>query len=210
MSTIIRATDKNRGTQCVAYNLDDMATQADSYLGTIRQEAAKIVAAAADELKATAQQEGRQAALEMADKIVAEKLASLMPAMQKIIEDIGHAKQAWLTHWEKSAVHVAAAIANRVIRRELPNHPEVTLTLVREALELAVGSSRLEIHLNPDDLKALGVQVEMIVKELSPLAETELVADENITPGGCRVETQFGSIDQQFEAQLKRIEEELT
>ncbi len=210
MSTIIRATDKNRGTQCEVYNLDDMASQADGYLGTIRQEAAKIVAAAADELKATAQQEGRQAGLEMAEKIVAEKLASLMPAMQKIIEDIGHAKQAWLTHWEKSAVHVAAAIANRVIRRELPNHPEVTLTLVREALELAAGSSRLEIHLNPDDHEALGVQVEMIVKELSPLAETELVADENITPGGCRVETQFGAIDQQFEAQLERIEEELT
>jgi len=210
MSTIIRATDKNRGTQCVAFNFDDMAGEADRYLGTIRQEAAKIVTAAADELKATAQQEGRQAGLEMAEQIVAKKLASLMPAMQKIVEDIGHAKQAWLTHWEASAVHVAAAIASRVIRRELPKHPEVTLTLVREALELAAGSSHLEIHLNPDDHEALGAQVETIVKELSPLAEAELIADENITPGGCRIETRFGTIDQQFEAQLKRIEEELT
>ena len=28
-------------------------------------------------------------------------------------------------------------------------------------------------------------------------------------PGGCRIETLHGSIDQQFEAQLARIEEEL-
>jgi len=36
------------------------------------------------------------------------------------------------------------------------------------------------------------------------------VADPDITPGGCRVDTQFGSIDQQLETQLARIEEELT
>jgi flagellar assembly protein FliH len=205
MSTIIRATDKNRGTQCVAYNFDDMAGRADAYLDNIRQEAAKLVAAAKQEAAAIrnkAVEEGRKAGFEAVEKIIAEKLA-------KVIEDIGQAKQAWLTHWEASAVHVAAAIAQRVIRCELPKHPEVTLTLVREALELAAGSSHLEIHLNPADHKAMGVEVELIAKELSSLAETTLVADEVFTPGGCRVETGFGTIDQQFEAQLKRIEEEL-
>ena len=42
------------------------------------------------------------------------------------------------------------------------------------------------------------------------LTTAEIVADPAITLGGCRVETRFGIIDQQFEAQLKRIEEELT
>ena len=41
-------------------------------------------------------------------------------------------------------------------------------------------------------------------------AAAELAADENISPGGCRVETEHGSIDQQIEAQLARILEELT
>jgi flagellar biosynthesis/type III secretory pathway protein FliH len=51
--------------------------------------------------------------------------------------------------------------------------------------------------------------VEAIARELAPLAETELIADPQITAGGCRVETRFGVIDQQFESQLARIEEEL-
>ena len=38
----------------------------------------------------------------------------------------------------------------------------------------------------------------------------EITADATISRGGCRVETRFGTIDQQFESQLKRIEEELT
>ena len=105
---------------------------------------------------------------------------------------------------------MATAIAQRLIRRELTGHPEITLSLLREALELAAGNSQLRIHVHPEDHRTLGKQVEMLVEELSGLADAELVADEEISRGGCRVETRFGTIDQQFEAQLKRIEEELT
>ncbi len=44
---------------------------------------------------------------------------------------------------------------------------------------------------------------------MSGLGETQIVADASVSPGGCRVETRFGSIDQTFEAQLARVEEEL-
>jgi len=64
--------------------------------------------------------------------------------------------------------------------------------------------------LNPADHRSIGTQVELLLRELSTLTEAEIVPDAEITPGGCRVETRFGIIDQQFEAQLKRIEEELT
>ena len=41
-------------------------------------------------------------------------------------------------------------------------------------------------------------------------AEAKVVADEAISVSGCRVETEFGSIDQQIETQLERIAEELS
>jgi flagellar assembly protein FliH len=82
--------------------------------------------------------------------------------------------------------------------------------LVREALELASGSSQVRVYMNPADHAALRTQVQTLVKELSPLAPAELLADPQITSGGCRVDTQFGSIDQQLEVQLARIEAELT
>ncbi len=213
MSPIIRATDRNRGTHSVAFNFDDMAVEADKYLAKVRAEAGKIVAQARQEagtIQKKAEQAGRDAAMMTVEEMVRKQLATALPALGEVVRDIQHAKQAWLRHWEASAVHVAAAIAERLIRRELSRHPEITLTLVREALELAAGSSQLRVHLNPADREALGDQVEMLIDELSPLAEIELIADAEISPGGCRVETRFGVIDHQFEAQLKRIEEELT
>ena len=208
MPTIIRATDRNGGTQAPAFNFDDIGVRAEAHVARVRTEAQKIVDQArreAESIRQKAEQDGHKAAMDAVENIVRKQLSSA----RKVIAEIQHAKEAWLTHWEASAVHVAAAIAQRLIRRELPNHPEIALTLVREALELAAGSAQLRILMNPDDHKALGKQVEILIEELSGLGEAELVADPDITPGGCRVETHFGTIDQQFEAQLERIEEEL-
>jgi flagellar assembly protein FliH len=217
MPTIIRATDRESATQTVAFNFDDMTAQANRHLDKVRSEAALIVrraqeqaAAMRGQVRREAESEGRQAALQAVGQMVQQQMATALPALQKAVEDIRHAKQAWLKHWEQSAVHVAAAIAARVLRHELTRQPEVTLTLVREALELAAGSAQLRIHLHPDDHRALAGQVELLAKEMSSVAEAELIADPEITRGGCRVETRFGTIDQQFEAQLARIEEELS
>ena len=217
MPTIIRATDRESGTHAVAFNFDDMTAQANRYLERVRAEAAQIVrraqeqaAAMRGQIRREAEAEGRQAALQAVGQMVGQQMATALPALNKAVEGIRHAKQTWLKHWEQSAVHVAAAIAQRVLRRELTRQPEVALTLVREALELAAGSTQLRIHLHPDDHRTLAGQVETLAKEMSSVANAELVADPEITRGGCRVETRFGVIDQQFEAQLARIEEELT
>jgi flagellar assembly protein FliH len=65
------------------------------------------------------------------------------------------------------------------------------------------------LRMHPHDLAALGDQIERVVAQISRVGNVEVLADATIERGGCRVETRFGSIDQQFAAQLERIEEEL-
>ena len=212
MTTIIRASQQNRGVHGVAYNLDDMDARAERYYNEVRAEAGKIVAQArreAETIRKQAVEEGRTAGRGQIEQMVKDRLANVLPALGRVVEDIQHAKHAWLKHWEATAVHVAAAIAGRVIRRELSRQPEIPLTLVREALELASGNAQLRIRLNSDDHRSIAKQVATLADELSPLAVAEIIPDPDITPGGCRVETKFGIIDQQIEAQLERIEEEL-
>jgi len=86
-------------------------------------------------------------------------LATVLPALRHVVQDVQHAKQAWLTHWEASAVHVAAAIAERLIRRELPRQPEITLTLVREALELAAGTGRVTLEMAKAGFEGVGLEI---------------------------------------------------
>jgi flagellar assembly protein FliH len=212
MATIIRIADTSHNPHAAAFNFDDLAAQADHYLAEVKAQAAKIVADAhdqADSIRESAAKEGAQAAVHAVEQMVAEQLAPALAALQQATADVQTAKQEWLSHWESSAVRLAVAIAAKVIRREVRMQPEITVTLAREALELAAGSPGVRLHLNPDDHKALGTQVRAVIDSMSSLGSVELLADIAISRGGCRVETRFGSIDQQFESQLKRIEEEL-
>jgi flagellar assembly protein FliH len=217
MPTIIRASDQNRGVQQVAFNFDDMAVQANRYLEKVRGQAAQIIVEAqrqAEQIKKQAETQGRAAGQRMVqqttEKHLAQQLATLLPALGEAVREIRHAKQSWLSHWEKQAVHLATAIAAKVVRREIAHDPAIPLKLLREALELAAGSSHIRIHLHAADRQTLGPQIETLVQEMSSLGAAEIVADEQVRPGGCRVETRFGTIDQQLESQLARIEEELT
>lgn len=216
MSTVIKTADSAHGIRSVAFNFDDLASQADAYLRGIRAQAEKIVAKAASDaatLRKTAEAEGRRAGEEaiesLVDKKVAGQLETVLPALRSAIVDIERSKQGWVASWERHAIHLAAAIASRICRREVQRQPEITVDLVREALELAGANSRVRLSLNPDDKAAIDRQLDLVVAEFSRVATTEILADPQITRGGCRVESEFGVIDQQFEAQLKRIEEEL-
>jgi flagellar assembly protein FliH len=220
MATIIRTPSlpQSSGTayRAVAYDLTDMEAQADGYLDSVRADAAKIVEAArreADAIRQAAESAGRRAAEQAIERILDEKVAqqmkTLTPALEAAAQQIGEAKQDWLRHWESTAVDMAVAIAGRLTRSELARRPEIAVEWIREALALTAGRGEVAVRLNPGDYQVLERQVRQLAETLAPLAELRLVADEAITPGGCRVATEFGVIDNQLETQLDRIKQEL-
>ena len=217
MSTIIKASGPQRIADGAAYKFEEMADRAKDHLEQARRQAAEIVTRAEQDavlIRRQAEEQSRASALEAIEQLLDERigqyLTTLSPALEQAIEGIRSARAEWLLHWEKTAVHVAAAIAGRVIRRELSRQPEIALALVKEALELAAGCGEMQLRMHPEDVAALGPRAQQLTAELGALGKAEVVADARITRGGCRIETRFGSIDQQFEAQLARIEEELT
>jgi flagellar assembly protein FliH len=201
----------------IQFNLSDVAAQAVDCLARARAEAANILAEAAhaaSAIRESAEAEGRRAAAGAVDRMVeqrvAEQLASLKPVLAKSYDELRCAREEWLSDWETRAVRLGTSIAERIIRRELCAQHDIPLTLVREALELAAGCRRMRLLMNPADVHRLAEPVQKLLDEFASVAATELVADASISAGGCRVETEHGSIDQQIEAQLSRIAEELS
>jgi flagellar assembly protein FliH len=212
MATIIRAADAHRSL-LAAFNYDDLAAQAALQVAQARAEAAELIVRAeteADGIRRQAKEAGHAAARQEVEAAVAAQMSPVLAALRQTVADLQDAKQQWLAHWQSRAVRLAGRIAARVIRRQLQADPEITLALVREALELAAGSPTIRVHLNPQDYKLLGAQVRTMIDAMSSLGGAEVVSDATIGQGGTRVETRFGTIDQQIESQLERIEEELT
>jgi len=216
MAGIIKATGRSEPAAkgaLRAFQFDDVGR---SYLDRVRDEAARIIADAREQaakIKAKATEEGRQAAIQAAQASLAnrldQQLTSVLAALSQAAQSITHSRQQWQQHWEQHTVELATAIAGRVCRGELGRRPEIKLQWIREALELAAGNAEIVLRLHPDDAAALSSHAETIAKQLTGAAPVKIVADDSLTAGGCRVETQFGSLDQQLEAQLARIQEEL-
>jgi flagellar biosynthesis/type III secretory pathway protein FliH len=222
MATIIRKdspheTTVGRSAQPISFSFTDMRGQADDYLGTVRAEAAKIVQQAhqqAEIVRRQAEAAGRKAAEAAVERILDEKVAkrmqTLLPALEQVVREVNDLKGALLVEWESSATKVSLAIAKQIIGREVTRDPQISLDTIRNALRLAAGATEIKLHVNPGDYTNLGAQLQKVAATLAKLSPSEIVADQSITAGGCRVETKFGEVDLQIETQLRRIEEELS
>src|SRR5262245_10393613 len=181
MATIIKST--SGASSAIAYQLNDVSEQAHRCLERARAQAEEILNEArfeADRIRQTAEQDGLAAAVrraeEMRDERIDQQVQTLLPALSDAIAQLMDARNAWLQHWERSVVELAARIAEHTIRRELARDPEIKLGLIQEALDLAAGSPRLKIMLNPDDFRSLGGQAEMLASQLATVAKTEIVS----------------------------------
>jgi flagellar assembly protein FliH len=195
------------------FQFDDMGQ---SYLGRVKAEAAKIIAEARQEaarIKTKATEDGKQAAIAAVEATLRsrleQQLKSGLAALAAAAREIMQSRHAWQQRWETHAVQLSAAIAQRLCRRELSRDPQIKLDWIREALTLAAGNAQITLRLNPADQAALRDQIEVVAQQVAGLAPVRFMADETISAGGCRVETEFGSLDQQLETQLARITEEL-
>ena len=111
--------------------------------------------------------------------------------------------------WHFALGLLAMAIAGHVLRRNIEEAPATCVRLAREALELAVGARHLRMFVHPQDLAEVEELLRQATSRLGDAITSEIVPDPRVGRGGCRVETEYGEIDQSWESQLARIEEEL-
>lgn len=221
MATVLRgagraSTAVDDSTRPATFTFSDMASQGDRYVASVRAEATKAVQQAnadAAAIRSKAEADGRAAADEALERLLEEKiggeLATLRPALERVVAEVEASRGEWLEHWRTAAVRVAVAMAERIVRRELAADPTVSEEWLTEALRLAAGSSDVTVRLSPSDHDHLRGHAESVAATLGQLGEARVVADETISPGGCRIDTRHGAIDQQLETQLARLTEEL-
>jgi flagellar biosynthesis/type III secretory pathway protein FliH len=195
----------------------ECADQAAAALEHAHREAAQILAVAHEEARRL-QRETEQRALAAARQSVERELrdefetrmAAALPALSQAAAALHTATAAHLRDWEQYVLRLAVTIAERVIRRELSRCPDIPPALVREALDLAAGAQRIEVHVHPADYETLGARYVDMGAQLRDSAKLEIIADAAVGRGGCVLRTEFGTIDQQIAGQLARIEEELS
>lgn len=135
------------------------------------------------------EQQGRE---EMRQKLAAEqqRFQHLVQSLRQPLEEQDQAL-------EKLLLDTICALTRSLVKRELFTDSSHILTEVRAAVgALPAGPENMRIYLNPDDLAL----VETYAEEQG--LDWQFMGDEQLLPGGCRVETAQSQVDFSVEQQL--------
>ena len=163
----------------------------------------ETAAAGGDQFFAQGYEEGRQAG------IAAERgrLESIIKMLRLAMEEIEGLKADLLRAAERQALHLALAVARKVLQTEVQTNPEAVTHVVRSALEHVKEAQNLTIRVNPADLHILK-NMQPRSPELNGILEKcNLESDGQLSPGGCLIQSDLGEIDARIATQLEFIED---
>jgi len=103
---------------------------------------------------------------------------------------------------EADLVHLALAIARRVLRRELSADPDAVGGIVRAALDRLQGQEVQRVRVHP----ALEEALKRTLRQVGAPASLTVIADRGCQPGDVILETAHGDLDASVETQLQEIE----
>ncbi len=198
------------------FTLRDIESQAQAKLDQASADAQHIAAEARaggfDEGRAEGFAEGMKQGLEHGQRQAVfesrDELASLIETLSAARDQLESAAAKVREDAIADAVELALAIAQRVTKRQAMIDPQVLLANVRDAMKLA-SRSNVRIALHPSQRQFLMQAMPLLQLEHPALRNTDIVDDDSLSPGGCRVFAANGKIDADINAQLDRIACEL-
>jgi flagellar assembly protein FliH len=148
-------------------------------------------------------EEGQKSALELQKTEVAAAIQSLGEA----VAEIQNLRPEIYQSIEHEVVELALSIARKVVCQEIQTQKDVVVCVAREALSQVDVPGKIKIRLNPADLKFITETQDQISKLQQHMDNVTFEAEEEITAGGCVIETGLGEIDARIEKQFQVVED---
>jgi flagellar assembly protein FliH len=126
---------------------------------------------------------------------------AMLRRLMQTLEEVTDLRARMIRDTEHQMVRLALVIARRVIHREVSVDRELVLALVRVAMDRIGDGTTVTIRLNTDDYAAI-----MAIRPSPwPDGHVTVEADTRVPRGGCRIESDLGTIDAGVDAQLQEI-----
>jgi flagellar assembly protein FliH len=119
------------------------------------------------------------------------------------IQEIDALRMGVMRRAERELIHLALAMAQRIVRREVNIDPDLLLVIARVAIDRLGDRAAAIVHLNPADYAVLSKS------PVDAAGTLELVSDADVPRGGCRIQSAFGEVDSGIEAQIREVSREL-
>jgi flagellar assembly protein FliH len=160
--------------------------------------------------RAQAREEGYAAGFAAGRAAAAAELASAATAFAAAVEEVARFRSRLVARYEQELLELALGVARKVVQRELAEHPEHWLTMIREAVLGAVDRETIRIRVGTVLHRYLVDHLPRLRALLEDVKELELVEDVALDETGCVIESRYGDLDLGVDGQMGAIRAALT
>ncbi|MEW5768002.1 MAG: FliH/SctL family protein [bacterium] len=196
--------------------VQEAQSRADRIVAEAKAKADEMVSSASKEKKTVLEearvqgaQAGEKAGFEAGFKESAEKALGLIKRAEEVLLEAVHKRNEIIKEAEAEIIELVILLAERVIKTELTQNKEIIRGNVSAAVKRITGEGEITVKVNLSDLELTESRKEEFIAGLSGIEGIKIKIDPTITPGGCKIETNFGIIDAQIETQFDQVAEGL-
>ncbi|KHE94203.1 MAG: hypothetical protein K8F52_01055 [Candidatus Scalindua rubra] len=133
-----------------------------------------------------------------------EDVKFISQSMNKVIEDLKQERDDFWSKCENGIIKLTFAIAKKAVYEDISqSNSRIIERVVRAAIDRVKEKNILRVYVNPDDAERLKA---MEISGSSNAGKTyEIVNDEKISRGGCKVITDCGGVDAMVETRWNEI-----
>ena len=190
----------------------DPRKQAAEQAKAIKEQAQAELAQAQAQVEAVKKQGYEQGYDQGATEGKAASSARIMAAcdnLNRTVEALERAKSQVLAGMEDEIIALVQAVVDRIFMIEGAVHPELVRQVARASVRKLSESDTITLALNPSDLDTVEEFTPQIRQGLGSLKLLNLVSDESLHPGDCRVTTAEAQVEASLKTRRQRIFEVL-
>lgn len=150
--------------------------------------------------------EGYAAALEKRNNEIDRGLLDL----SAVLESVQNLKPELISNNEAHIMNLIYQIAEKLAYDHIEQKPEVILEVIRRAIHTAQVEEEVTVLVAPEQVQFLETYKNSDNEKFEFLENIKIQASDQIRPGGCIVETNYGAIDARIEERFKKVWAELS
>ncbi|GAB6180189.1 FliH/SctL family protein [Desulfotomaculum defluvii] len=171
--------------------------EADQLLRQTRAEAESM----AQQLKEQAKQTGRQEGITASQT----EAAKIRQQASDVLRQSREVYNQTLDRMETEIIDLAVDMAERVVMTQLAVEPHTIMEIARECMNLVKNRPLVNVYVNQADFQMVQEEKNELLQGLPGQVAMNILADNAITPGGCRIETDQGQVDATLETRWQEV-----
>lgn len=152
---------------------------------------------------------GLKEGAEKAQHDMTEKIKNQLQAFDELLLKIQNLKEEIAYQNEAHLIHLAFEIAKKIAMDHIQEHPDAVLNVIKKAIEAAQVEEEVTVFVANEQLEYIEKIKHQMGREFEFLKKVKLEPSEQVSVGGCIIESNFGVIDARVSERVEKLWSEL-